>query len=109
MVTLNGNCPDDACKTNAETSAKSVKGVTSVVNNITVMAPPPPPTVDADATIRSSAASIAQRFPGVTSDVSNGKVILRGTVKSRDELQKVMMAFSEANVRNIDNQITIKK
>jgi osmotically-inducible protein OsmY len=52
VITLNGQCPDEACRTNAEQSAKNVKGVKSVVNNITITAPPPPPTVDADAPVR---------------------------------------------------------
>jgi len=109
VVTLSGQCPDEACRTNAEANAKGMKGVKSVVNNITVMAPPPPPTVDADATIRNSAAAITQRYPGVTADVQNGKVTLRGTVKSKDEMQKVVQAFNEANIRGFDNQITVKK
>src|SRR6476469_6555241 len=45
VATLTGECPDDACKTNAESSVQSVKGVTQVVNNITVAPPPPPPVV----------------------------------------------------------------
>ncbi|HVG41662.1 MAG TPA: BON domain-containing protein [Chitinophagaceae bacterium] len=108
VITLSGQCPDATCKTNAETSAKGVKGVKSVVNNITVMAPPPPPTVDSDENIRSTARTIAQKYPGITADVQNGRVVLRGTVKSRDELQRVMMAFNEANIRGVDNQITVK-
>jgi hyperosmotically inducible periplasmic protein len=109
VITLNGQCPDASCKTNAETAAKDVKGVKSVVNNITVMAPPPPPTVDADATIRTSAEAITKRFPGVTADVQNGRVTLRGTVKSSDEMQKVVRAFNEANIKSFSNQITVKK
>jgi osmotically-inducible protein OsmY len=109
VVTLSGECPDPNCKTTAETSAKDVKGVKSVVNNITVAPPPAPVTVDADATIRSSAQGIISKYPGVTADVQNGKVVLRGTVKSRDEMQKVVMAMNEANIRGFDNQITVKK
>jgi osmotically-inducible protein OsmY len=109
VITLNGQCPDEACRTNAEQSAKAVKGVKSVVNNITMLPAAAPVTVDADATIRSSAQSITQRFPGVSADVQNGKVTLRGTVKSKDEMQKVVMAFNEANIRGFDNQITVKK
>jgi hyperosmotically inducible periplasmic protein len=43
VVTLNGTVMDDATKAAAEDSVKTVKGVKSVSNNITVQAPPPPP------------------------------------------------------------------
>src|SRR5688572_5441537 len=48
VVTLSGECADPACKSSAEASAKGVKGVKSVVNNITIAPPPAPVTITAD-------------------------------------------------------------
>src|SRR5690348_2961022 len=39
VLTLNGQCPDENCRSYAEQSAKEVKGVKSVVNNISVTPP----------------------------------------------------------------------
>src|SRR5687767_9671924 len=36
VVTLTGPCPDEACRTSAETAARNIKGVKNVVNNISV-------------------------------------------------------------------------
>ncbi len=54
VITLTGQCPDAACKTSAEETAKDVKGVKSVVNNI-VVDTPAPVVINDDATITSSA------------------------------------------------------
>ncbi len=45
---------------------------------------------------------------GETADVQNGTVTLRGTIKSRDDLQKLMMALQESNIKNVNNQLTVK-
>ena len=43
VVTIGGECKDDACKAGCEKIITAVKGVKSVVNNCTVAPPPPPP------------------------------------------------------------------
>ena len=43
VATLTGEVKDDACKNMAENAAKEIKGVKSVVNNLTTTPPPPPP------------------------------------------------------------------
>lgn len=106
VITLSGECPDEACRTNAEQTAKDVKGVKSVVNNITVAAPPAPVVVNDDATIRSSVSPIVAQYPGVTANVQNGTVTLTGTIK-RANLQKLMMALNESNIKNVNNQLTV--
>jgi len=106
VITLTGQCPDAACKTSAEETAKDVKGVKSVVNNI-VVDTPAPVVINDDATIRTSVAPIVAKYPGVTADVQNGTVTLRGSIKS-DDLQKLMMAMQESNVKNVNNQLTVK-
>lgn len=68
-----------------------------------------PVVVNDDAAIRSSVDAAIKPYPNVTADVQNGKVILRGTVNSRDDMQKIMMAVNEAQIKDFDNQITVKK
>ncbi|MEO7309638.1 MAG: BON domain-containing protein [Chitinophagaceae bacterium] len=43
VATLTGEVQDEATKAAAETAAKGIADVKSVVNNLTVAAPPPPP------------------------------------------------------------------
>lgn len=107
VITLTGQCPDAACKTSAEQIANDVKGRKSVVNNIVVDVPAPV-VVNDDATIISTVNPIVSKYSGVTADVQNGTVTLRGSIKSRDDLQKLMMALQESNVKNVNNQLTVK-
>ena len=107
VITLSGQCPDAACKTSAQDIADDVKGVKSVVNNIEVDTPAPV-VINDDATIKSSVDPIVAKYPGVTADVQNGTVTLRGSIKSRDDLQKLMMALQESNIKNVNNQLTVK-
>lgn len=109
VLTLTGECPDPTCKTSAEQAAHDVKGVKSVVNNITVTPPPAPQApvaINDDAAIRNSVSAIVQGYPGVTADVQNGAVTLKGTIK-RANLQKLMMAVQGAKIKNVNNQLTV--
>ncbi len=106
VITLTGQCPDAACKTSAEETARDVKGVKSVVNNIVVDIPAPV-VINDDATIRTSVSPLVANYPGVTADVQNGTVTLRGIIK-RDDLQKLMMSLQESNIKNVNNQLTVK-
>ena len=106
VITLTGQCPDAACKTSAEETARDVKGVKSVVNNIVVDIPAPV-VINDDATIRTSVSPIVANYQGVTADVQNGTVTLRGSIK-RADLQKLMMSLQESNIKNVNNQLTVK-
>lgn len=66
-----------------------------------------PVAVNNDAALRTSANNIVQQYPGVTADVNDGVVTLRGSIK-RDNLQKLMMEMNEIQARRIDNQLSIK-
>ncbi len=111
VVTLSGQVADDASKAAAETAVQAVKGVKSVVNNLTVPPPPPPPVViNPDDVLRSGIDSVfaAKGFKGITASVNNGEVTLTGNVKKAD-LQKVMQAANELKPRKVINQMTISK
>lgn len=110
VATLTGEVKDDAAKTEAETSAKDVKGVKSVVNNLTVTPPPPPPpsvTVNSDSTLTQGVTDATKDFPTVKASVNNGEITLTGSIK-RADLQKLMQTLNTLNPSKINNQLTIK-
>jgi len=111
VVTLTGQVPDDATKAAVESALQGIKGVNSVVNNITVPPPPPPPVqINPDDVLRTTiqAAFDAQGIKGITAVVSNGEVTLTGDVKKAD-LQKVMQVANESKPKKVINQMKIIK
>ena len=78
VVTLSGQVTDEAAKNSAENSAKSVKGVKSVVNNITVQPPQPVITVSPDDELRKGVTDATKDFPGVTVTVTDGEIVVVG-------------------------------
>lgn len=96
-------------------SCKSKKSNDTTTTTTTTPAPVETPvdtapvTINDDATIKSSVDGIIKQYPNVTADVQNGKVTLRGTVDSRDDMQKILMAVNEAKIQSFENQITVKK
>ncbi|MGI8599337.1 MAG: BON domain-containing protein [Chitinophagaceae bacterium] len=105
IITLTGQCPDQACRTNAEEKAKKTKGVKSVVNNISVGSPAPV-VIEDDAALRTSVNNVVRNFPGVNADVNGGIVTLRGNI-ARNDLQRLMPQLHALNPKNIDNQLTV--
>jgi osmotically-inducible protein OsmY len=111
VVTLSGEVADDATKAAVESALQGIKGVKSIVNNITVPPPPPPPVqINPDDVLRNSidAAFAAKGIKGITATVSNGEVTLTGDVKKAD-LARVMQVANEAKPRKVTNQMKIIK
>ncbi len=110
VVTLSGECKDEASKSAAESEVAKVKGVKQVVNNCTV-APPPvqaaPVTISEDATLTSNVNDAIKDYPGVKATVNDGVVTLTGNIK-RSNLQKLMMSLQSLKPKKIDNQLTIQ-
>jgi osmotically-inducible protein OsmY len=89
VVTLTGECKDDACRKLCEETVKAVKGVKSVVNNTTVAPPPPPPApveVATDDPLMKSVTDAIKDHPTVKAEVKDGVITLTGEIK-RDKLQ----------------------
>jgi osmotically-inducible protein OsmY len=111
VVTITGECPDESCKNSSESAVKSVKGVKSVVNNITVTAPPPPPApvvVNPDDSLTTALAAILLKdYPTVKATVSNGVVTLTGDIK-RSQLTGLMQKVSATKPKKIENKLQIK-
>ena len=110
VVTLNGEVADDATKQAAESAAKALEkeGVKSVNNNLTVTPPPPPPpAVTADDALTSGVNAVLAAYKGVTADVKEGIITLRGDVK-RADLTNLMQALNALGAKKIENQLNIK-
>ena len=109
VATLTGEVKDDACKNVAETTAKGIKGVKSVVNDLTPTPPPPPPApaVNPDSELTKGVTDATKDFPTVTAAVNNGEITLTGSIK-RADLQKLMQTLNTLKPKKINNQLTIK-
>ena len=109
VVTLSGECKDDACKINCEAAAKTVKGVKSVISNCTVPAPVvvAPVEVNADAALISSVADAVKDFPTVKADVKDGVIFLTGEIQ-KTSLPKLMMSLNALKPKKVDNKLTVK-
>ncbi|MGE7777951.1 BON domain-containing protein [Chitinophaga sp. NPDC101104] len=112
VATLSGEVMDDATKSAAEASAKEVKGIKSVTNNVMITPPPPPPppvVISPDDLLKTSVDSVlsAKGISGVTATIANGEVTLTGTIKKSD-LKTVMQAAAEAKPKKINNKLTLQ-
>ena len=108
VVTLSGECKDDACKVFTENAVKGMKGVKSVVNNTTVAPPPPPPvTIAADDALVKGVADATKDFKDVKATVTDGVITLTGEIK-RADLKTLMQSLNTLKPKKIDNQLVIK-
>ena len=112
VVTLNGQFKDEPSKAAFETTVKAIPGVKSVVNNTTVVAPPPAPVVEApvingDDALKTGITDATKDFPGVTAEVKDSVITLTGDIK-RASLQKLMQSLNTLHPKKIVNKLTIK-
>lgn len=109
VATLTGEVKDDACKNMAGTTAEGIKGVKSVVNNLTTTPPPPPPppAVNPDTALTQGVTDATKDFPTVKAAVNNGEITLTGSIK-RSDLKTLMQSLNSLHPTKINNQLTIK-
>jgi len=89
VVTINGAFKDAASKEAFETTVKAIPGVKSVVNNSTVIAPPPAPApapvvINGDDALKSGVADATKDFPGVKAEVKDSVIIVTGEATKAD-------------------------
>jgi len=109
-ATLTGEVADESTRSAVETAAKSVKGVKSVNNQLTVPPPPPPPvTINPDATLQQSVSTIItdMKLSKVNAAVSDGVITLTGEIK-RAELPGLIQKLNEIKPKKIENKLVIK-
>jgi hyperosmotically inducible protein len=113
VVTLSGEVPTAAEKSEAERLARNTQGVTQVVNNISVERQE-----DAnggtfeDTTILTSIKTqlVTNGIIGTNVDVKNGAVTITGEVDNAQEKSKAEeIARQVSGVKSVKNQLTIKK
>jgi len=108
VATLTGEVKTDADKAAAEAAAKGIKGVESVVNNLTVAPPPPPPVVISTDDVLTTAVNAAvTAFPTVKASIVDGVVSLTGEIK-RTELPTLLAAINTLKPKKVENKLTIK-
>ena len=108
-VTLTGTVDSDAMKAKAAEIAKGVKGVKSVVNNLTVKPAMKPIVVAPDTELKNAVSANLAKYgvTGITVEVANGEVTLKGDIM-RAKLQDAIKAANEAKPKKVNNQMTIK-
>jgi hyperosmotically inducible protein len=115
VVILNGDVSDDAAKTSAEESVKSVSGVKSVTNNLMVQAPvqtptpPPAAALSPDDVLKNTLDSAykADGYSEVTVTVMSGEVTLEGNAKKAD-VKKIVKTAEDAKATKVNNKLTVK-
>lgn len=111
VVTIGGECKDDACKAMCEKTVAAIKGVKSVINNCTVK-----PVVEAPASLTTVLDAATQQtvrdglkdIPGVTVEFSGDKAVLKGEVSSANRM-KIMQMLAAAKVLSDVTGLTDKK
>jgi hyperosmotically inducible periplasmic protein len=117
VVTLSGECKDEACKANCEKLAKEVKGVKNVVNNCAVFVAPviAPASVDVaanvvDPKLQDAVKAIIKDIPGIALKGFSAKgAILEGTLSAANnmKLKQAMMA-AKIMLDGAASKITVK-
>lgn len=112
VVTMGGECKDDACKAGCEKIVAGVKGVKSVVNNCTVAAPPAPApaslTTTLDEATQQRVKDGLKDMKGVTVEFSADKAILKGEV-TKTQRMTIMQLLASAKVKSDVTGLTDKK
>jgi len=107
VATISGTVADETAKSSAEASVRAVKGVKSVVNNITVTPPPPPVSMAPNDVLKAGADSVLREYSGLTATVADSVITLTGEV-TKANLSKVMQALSSLKPKKIENKATVK-
>jgi len=113
VVTISGECMDDACKAKCEKIAAEVKGVKSVVNNCTVkpvpvVTEPTSVTTQLDAATQQKVKDGLKDIKGVTVEFTADKAVLSGEVTKADRM-KIMQMLASAKVKSDVSKLMDKK
>jgi hyperosmotically inducible protein len=112
VITLTGEVENDDLKALAETTLAVVKGMKSIVNNVTVKPKGPSPEeikAMADSALQGLVNEAFTKYAvtGITATVADSIVTLTGDIKRKD-LPNAMKAAMEAAPKKVENQMTIK-
>ncbi len=63
--------------------------------------------ISADETLRNNVNDVVKAYDGVSADVKDGVVTLRGNIKQND-LQSLIMKVQELKPKKVENQLVVK-
>jgi len=92
-----------AFSTSVSTSCKNKKADTTQQDKTTNTAVE----INSDATLRTSVDNVLRSYDGVSADIKDGVVTLRGNIR-QDDLQSLIMKVQELKPKKVENQLTIK-
>ncbi len=110
VATLSGEVLSENAKVEGEQAVKKVKGVKSVINNLTVAAAPvvtEPVVVSTDSKLSTDVMDAIKDYPGVMATTADGVVTLTGNI-SKDNNRKLMMQLNSLTPKKIQNNLIIK-
>jgi len=110
VVTLSGQCQDETCRATCEATARSVKGVKSVINNMSLPAPAPLPesvTTVLDEATQQKVRDGLKDIPGVTVTFTGEKAVVSGTVTAANRT-KIMQILASAKVLSDESNLKNK-
>jgi len=105
-VTITGQVAEASAKTALQSKVQAVKGVKSVQDNTTVMAPPPPPApatpaITADDPLTKGVTDALKDHPGIKATVNDGMITVTGEIKAAD-WRKVKIALDGLKPKKVD-------
>ncbi len=107
VATLSGEVSTENGKNEAASIANGVKGVKSVINNITVKQESAPVVIAGDDALSTSVRDATKDHPGVTATVSDGVITLTGDI-DRASLPILMQKLNSLQPKKIENKLNIK-
>lgn len=115
IVSISGECKDEACKEHCEKIVTDIKGVKSVVNNCTITPPPAPPvappasmTTVLDDPTQQKVKDGLKDIPGVTVVFEADKAVISGEVSKANRM-KIMQMLAAAKVKSDVSKLMDKK
>lgn len=111
VVTLSGECKDEAEKAASENTVKQIPGVKSVVNNTTIAPPPPPQApieIAADDPLTRGITDALKDFPTVKATAKDGIISVTGEATAAN-WKKIKIALDALKPKKVDaSGLTIK-
>lgn len=106
VVTLSGECKDEAEKTAAENAIKQIPGVKNVVNNTTIAPPPPAPApapveIAADDPLTKGITDALKDYPTVKATAKDGIISVTGEATAAN-WKKIKIALDGLKPKKVD-------
>jgi hyperosmotically inducible periplasmic protein len=101
VVTMTGECKDEACKASCQKAIEGIKGVKSITNNCTLPVVNLPASVSTllDAATQKKVTDGLKDIKGILVSFAGDKAVLSGTITKADRM-KVMQMLGSAKVKS---------